>query len=46
VEQNPRRTFSDERYQVIASPPWTVTAARGTPVDAKKCPDCLRQIVQ
>ena len=46
VEQKPRRTFSDERYQVTASPPWTVTAARGRSVEAQKWPDCRRHCEQ
>jgi hypothetical protein len=32
VLQNPRRTFSDERYHVTFSPPRIVTAERGTSV--------------
>lgn len=35
VEQNPRRTFSEERYQVRYSPPSIVNAERGTSVDAQ-----------
>jgi len=35
VPQKPRRTFSDERYQVTLSAPWMVTAERGTSVDTK-----------
>jgi len=36
AEQNPRRAFSDERNQLSFSSLWTVKAARGTSVDAKK----------
>src|SRR5262245_1484407 len=46
VEQNPRRTFSDERNQPRRSAPWMVTAARGTSVDTKTCPDHLRHCEQ
>ena len=35
VLQKPRRTFSEERYQVTLSTPWTVTAERGTSVETK-----------
>src|SRR5271156_5838616 len=46
AEQKPRRTFSLERNHVTLSPPWTVTAERGTSVDAKKWPECLRHCEQ
>ena len=46
LEQNPRRTFSEERNQVTLSPPRTVKAARGTSVDAKTWPECLRHCEQ
>jgi hypothetical protein len=35
LEQKPRRTLSDEKYQVTLSPPWIVTAERGKSVDTK-----------
>jgi hypothetical protein len=35
VAQNPRRTFSDDAYHLTFSLPWTVSADRGTSVDAK-----------
>jgi hypothetical protein len=35
VEQNPRRTFADEWYQVKFSGPVIATAALGTSVEAK-----------
>lgn len=33
--QKPRRTFSEEWYQVTWSPPCTVTAAFGTSLETK-----------
>src|SRR6185437_479923 len=46
TEQKPRRTFADERYQERCSPPSIVILARGTSVETKTCPECLRHAVQ
>jgi hypothetical protein len=46
VEQNPRRTFSDDWYQVTLSAPWMVTAERGMSVEAQKWPEVLRHWLQ
>src|SRR4051794_40606823 len=46
IEQNPRRAFSDDWNQLTLSSPRMVTADFGTSVDAKKCPECFRQLLQ
>src|SRR5581483_1984532 len=46
VAQKPRRTFSDDWNQVTWSAPWMETAARGTSVETKTWPECLRHFVQ
>src|SRR5579859_3276803 len=46
VEQNPRRTFSEERNHVTWSVPTIVNAARGTSVDTKVWLDCFRHWLQ
>src|SRR4029079_14298948 len=46
TEQKPRRAVSEDLNQVILSAPRTRTAERGTSVQAKKCPEDLRQLRQ
>jgi hypothetical protein len=46
ILQNPRRIFSDEKYQEMSLSPRMFISDFGMSVEAKQCPEFLRHLVQ
>jgi hypothetical protein len=46
ILQNPRRIFSDEKYQEMSLSPRMFISDFGMSVEAKQCPECLRHLIQ
>ena len=46
IEQKPRRTLAEEKYQVMCSLPTMLNVSRGTSVLTEKWPENLRHCTQ